>query len=59
MRLMNQGFTFLVGNDANAIMFDASDKDLTQREVYNFTVPGSFSLSFLFSSFSYVHIHTL
>lgn len=39
MKLLTQGFTFFIGPEASATFFDASDKDLSQREVYRFTVP--------------------
>ena len=40
VRILNQGMTFLIGNDAHSLFFETSDKVLTQKEVYKFTVPG-------------------
>lgn len=39
MKIMNKGFTFLIGGKASALFYDGADKDLSQREVYRFTVP--------------------
>jgi sterol 14-demethylase len=39
IKIFGQGITFLVGAEANTVFFDSSDKDVTQREVYKFTVP--------------------
>lgn len=39
IQLFNQHVTFMVGPAANAVFFQASDEDLSQQEVYRFTVP--------------------
>ena len=39
IKIAHQGFTFLIGPEANCVFFEASDRDLTQKEVYGFTVP--------------------
>eukprot|EP01006_Ploeotia_vitrea_P006112 TRINITY_DN12297_c0_g1_i2.p1 TRINITY_DN12297_c0_g1~~TRINITY_DN12297_c0_g1_i2.p1 ORF type:complete len:449 (+),score=287.70 TRINITY_DN12297_c0_g1_i2:217-1563(+) len=39
IKVWSQGFCFVNGPAANAVMFEANDKALTQRECYSFTVP--------------------
>lgn len=39
IRIGTQGFTFLIGGTASSVFFDAPDKEMSQKEVYKFTVP--------------------
>jgi sterol 14-demethylase len=39
IKVGRQGITFLIGPEANAVLFDSNDNDMTQREVYRFTKP--------------------
>ena len=39
IKIFHQGVTFLLGPEANKFMYNTSDKILTAREVYHFTVP--------------------
>jgi len=39
IKILHQSFTFLVGSDASTVFFKANDRELSQKEVYGFTVP--------------------
>jgi sterol 14-demethylase len=39
LRIFNQGITVMLGPAASQVVFEASDKELSQKEVYGFTVP--------------------
>jgi hypothetical protein len=43
LQVAGRGVTFLVGPDAHQAFFPANDTQLSQKEVYGFTVPGKLS----------------
>jgi sterol 14-demethylase len=39
VQILHKSFTFLVGPEASEVFFKANDRELSQKEVYGFTVP--------------------
>lgn len=39
LRIFHQGITVMLGPEASQVVFEAADKDFSQKEVYGFTVP--------------------
>eukprot|EP00475_Leptophrys_vorax_P024007 TRINITY_DN3304_c0_g1_i4.p1 TRINITY_DN3304_c0_g1~~TRINITY_DN3304_c0_g1_i4.p1 ORF type:complete len:450 (+),score=108.17 TRINITY_DN3304_c0_g1_i4:332-1681(+) len=39
VQILHKSFTFLVGSEASEVFFKANDRELSQKEVYGFTVP--------------------